>query len=112
MRTEKVPKDDMKLVLIERCSNFVSYELPPGIYELRNIITVIGSFGGLQGKLQTENVDIIKEIKVNIAKITLGFDENSFLNTVLCFIPFCDFKPNFVFFSQESENYNYISFKR
>ena len=92
-------EDDVKLVLDEYNSSFITYELQPGIYTFKDISEAL--FNILQSEypvpsntIVIEFDDITRKTKlvVNSGIIAIRFDEKSFFSTVLGFTPGWDYK--------------------
>ena len=87
-------EDDVKLVLDEYNSSFITYELEPGIYSYRDISEALSNilqieYPGPSNVINIEFDDITRKTKlvVNIGIIAIRFDEKSFFSTVLGFTP-------------------------
>ena len=104
-------EDDIKLVLDEYDSSFVTYELQPGIYTFKDISEALFNI------LQTEYPQSKSEIVVRLNDITrktklvvrsgiiaIRFVEKSFLNTILGFTPGWDYKHYNQYLSQKIVN--------
>ena len=94
---------DIRLILKEYNSHFITYELTPGIYTIRDISDAIKTFSGHQETIQLEYDDIsmrativlkFKNEKNMFALGTLRFDQQSFFHTLLGFSPYWDYKPS------------------
>ena len=92
----------IQLILKEYNSNFITYELTPGIYTIKDISDAIQTFSGHEGTIQYEYDDIsmrativlkFKNEKTMFALGTLSFDKQSFFHTLLGFSPYWDYKP-------------------
>ena len=100
LRTEvDLVEDDIKLVLDEYNSCFISYEFEPGIYTFKDISEALcnilhSEYPGPSNVIDTEYDDITMTIKlvVKIGIIFIRFDEKSFFSTILCFTSVWDFK--------------------
>ena len=101
-------EDDIKLVLDEYNSNFITYELAPGIYSYRDIAEAVFYI------LQTEYPQSGSEILIRLDDITkktklvvrsgiiaIRFDEKSFFSTILGFTPGWDYKHYNQYLSQK-----------
>ena len=93
---------DNQLILKEYNSHFITYELTPGIYTIKDISDAIQTFSGHEGTIQLEYDDIsmrativlkFKSKKTMFALGTLRFDKQSFFHTLLEFSPYWDYKP-------------------
>ena len=89
LRTEvDLVEDDIRLVLDEYNSVFVTYELQPGIYSFKDNSEAV--FNILQPKYPTSNI-VIDEITmksklvVRVGIIAMRFYEKSFFSTILGF---------------------------
>ena len=112
LRTEDdLVEDDNKLVLDEYNSNFITYELEPGIYTFKDISEALFNI------LQTEypgssNVIIIEydnitgktKLVVRDGIIAIRFDEKSFFSTILSFTSGWDYKHYNRYISQKIVN--------
>ena len=104
-------EDDVKLVLDEYISSFITYELQPGIYTFKDISEAL--FNILQSEYpvpSNTNVfefdDITRKTKlvVNSGIIAIRFDEKSFFSTILGFTPGWDYKHYNKYISQKIVN--------
>ena len=84
--------DDIKLVLDEYNSNFITYENTPGIYTFEDISEALFNFlqseyPGPGNVIDIEYDDITKKTKLVVKSdiIAIRFDEKSFFSTVLGF---------------------------
>ena len=92
-------EDDVKLVLGEYNSSFITYELEPGIYTFKDISEALfnifqSEYPGPSNLINIEYDDITGKTKlvVNNGIIAIRFDEKSFFSTILGFIPGWDYK--------------------
>ena len=100
LRTEvDLVEDDIKLVLDEYNSSFITYELDPGIYTIKDISEALlnilqSEYPGLSNVIEIEYDDITMKAKlvVRFRIIAVRFDEKSFFSTVLGFTPSWDYK--------------------
>ena len=92
-------EDDVKLVLDEYNSNFITYELEPGIYSYREISGAL--FYILQSEYPSSDSEILirlddvtkkTKVVVNSGIIAIRFDEKSFFSTILGFTAGWDYK--------------------
>ena len=92
-------EDDIKLVLDEYNSSFITYELEPGIYTFKDISEAL--FNILQSKypissntIVIEFDDITRKTKLVVKEgiVAIRFDEKSFFSTILGFSPGWDYK--------------------
>ena len=112
LRTEvDLVQDDVKLVLDEYNSTFITYELDPGIYTFKDISEVLfkilqSEYPGPSNVIDIEFDDITRKTKmvVNIGIIAIRFDEKSFFNTILGFTPGWDYKHYNKYTSQKVVN--------
>ena len=104
-------EDDVKLVLDEYNSSFITYELQPGIYTFKDISEAL--FNILQSEypvpsntIVIEFDDITRKTKlvVNSGIIAIKFDEKSFFSTILGFTPGWDYKHYNKYISQKIVN--------
>ena len=77
---------------------FITYELSPGIYTIEDISKVVYTMGDHEGTLQIEYDDYTMKTEPILTRFsstfgTLRFGEKSFLNTLLGFTPYWDYKP-------------------
>ena len=101
-------EDDIKLVLDEYNSSFITYELEPGIYTFKDISEALcnilqSEYPGPSNVIDIEYDDITMKTKlvVNIGIIAIRFDEKSFFNTILGFTPGWDYKHYNKYISQK-----------
>ena len=100
LRTEvDVVEDDIKLVLDEYNSSFITYELDKGIYNFKDISEALfnilqSEYPGHSNVIDIEFDDITMKTKlvVRFGIIAIRFDEKSFFSTVLGFTPGWDYK--------------------
>ena len=104
-------EDDIKLFLDEYNSNFITYELEPGIYSYRDIAEAV--FYILQFDYPQSNSeifirldDITRKTKLVVRSgiIAIRFDEKSFFSTILGFTPGWDYKHYNQYLSQKIVN--------
>ena len=102
---------DIKLVLDEYNSNFVTYELAPGIYSYRDIAEAL--YYILQSEYPSSGSEIFirldditgkTKLVVRSGIIAIRFDEKSFFNTILGFTPGWDYKHYNQYLSQKIVN--------
>ena len=91
-------RDAIQLMLKEYNSNFVTNNLVPGIYSIKDISKPVYTMADHEGPLKIDFDEISKKIKLILTRFgstfgTLSFDEKSFLNTLLGFTPYWDYKP-------------------
>ena len=101
-------EDNIKLVLDEYNSSFITYELEPGIYSYREISEAL--FYILQSEYPQSNSEILirlddfnrkTKLVVNSGIIAIRFDENSFFSTILGFTAGWDYKHYNQYLSQK-----------
>ena len=87
-------EDDIKLVLDEYNSSFITYELQPGIYTFKEISEALLNilqieYPGYSKMIDIEYDDITMKTKLVVRSgiIAIRFDEKSFFSTVLGFTP-------------------------
>ena len=92
-------EDDVKLVLDEYKSSFITHEVQPGIYTFKDISEALLNilqieYPGPSNVIDIEYDDITMKTKlvVRYGIIAIRFDEKSFFNTVLGFTPGWDYK--------------------
>ena len=112
LRTEiDLIEDDIKLVLDEYNSSFITYELQPRNYTFKDLSKALFNI------LQTEYPDTGSEIVIEFDDITrknklvvrsgiiaIRFDEQSFFHTILGFTPGWDYKHYNEYISQKIVN--------
>ena len=101
-------EDDIKLVLDEYNSSFITYELEPGIYTFKDIPEALFNiiqfeYPGPSNVIDIEFDDITRKTKlvVNSGIIAIRFDEKSFFNTIIGFTPGRDYKHYNKYISQK-----------
>ena len=104
-------EDDIKLVLDEHNSSFITYELDPGIYTFKDISEALfnilqSEYPGPSNVIDIEFDDITRKTKLDVRSgvIATRFDEKSFFNTILGFSPGWDFKHYNKYTSQKLVN--------
>ena len=104
-------EDDIKLVLDEYNSNFITYELAPGICTYRDIAEAV--FYILQSDYAQSNSEILirldditrkTKLVVRSGIIAIRFDEKSFFSTIFGFTPGWDYKHYNQYLSQKIVN--------
>ena len=104
-------EDDIKLVLDEYNSNFVTYKLDPGVYSYKDI--AIALYYILQSEYPQSGSEILirldditrkTKLVVRSGIIAIRFDENSFFSTILGFTPGWDYKHYNQYLSQKIVN--------
>ena len=112
LRTEvDLIEDDIKLVLDEYNSNFITYEIPTGIYSFKDVSEVLLNFlqskyEGVFDKIVIEFDDFTKRTKleVRLGMVAIRLDEKSFFSTILGFTPGWDYKHYNKYVSQKMVN--------
>ena len=112
LRTEvDLVQDDVKLVLDEYNSSFITYELEPGIYSYRDLSDAL--FYILQSEYPSSDSEILirldditrkTKLVVRSGIIAIRFDENSFFTNILGFNPGWDYKHYNQYLSQKIVN--------
>ena len=104
-------EDDIKLVLDEYNSNFITYELEPGIYTFKDISEALFNiiqfeYPGPSNVIDIEYDDITMKTKLDVKAgiIAIRFEEKSFFSTILCFISGWDYKHYIKYISQKIIN--------
>ena len=101
-------EDDIKLVLDEYNSSFITYELQPGIYTFKDISEAL--FNILQSEYPQSGSEILirlddvtrkTKLVVNSGIIAARFDEKSFFSTILGFTAGWDYKHYNQYLSQK-----------
>ena len=100
LRTEvDLVEDDVKLVLDEYNSSFITYELEPGIYTFKDFSEALfnilqSEYPGPSNVIDIEYDDINMKTKLVVQSgiIAIRFDEKSFFSTILGFTPGWDYK--------------------
>ena len=104
-------EDDIRLVLDEYNSSFITYELEPCIYSYRDLFEAL--FYILQSEYPQSGCEILirldditrkTKLVVRSGIIAIGFDENSFFSTILGFTPGWDYKHYNQYLSQKIVN--------
>ena len=104
-------EDVVKLVLDEYNSNFITYELEPGIYSYREISEDLFNILQLEypssdSKILIRLDDITRKTKLVVGSgiIAIRFDEKSFFHTILGFTAGWDYKHYNQYLSQKIVN--------
>ena len=104
-------EDDVKLVLDEYNSSFITYKLEPGIYTFKDISQSVFNilqpeYPGPNNVILIEYDDINMKTKLDVKSgiIAIRFDEKSFFSTVLGFSPGWDYKHYNKYTSQKIVN--------
>ena len=92
-------EDDIKLVLDEYNSGFITYELQPGIYTFKDVSEALlnilqSKYPGYSNMIDIKYDDITMKTKLVVRSgiIAIRFDEKSFFSTVLGFTRGWDYK--------------------
>ena len=112
LRTEvDLVEDDIKLVLDEYNSSFITYELQPGIYTFKDISEALynilqSEYPGPGNVIDVEYDDITMKTKlvVRYGILAIRFDEKSFFSTTLGFTSGWDYKSYNKYTSQKIVN--------
>ena len=104
-------EDDIKLVLDEYNSIFITYELAPGIYTYRDIAEALYYIlqseypsSGSEILLRLDDITRKTKLVVRSGIIAIRFDEKSFFSTILGFTPGWDYKHYNQYLSQKILN--------
>ena len=104
-------EDDIKLVLDEYNSSFITCELDPGIYTFKDISEAL--FNILQSNcpgdcnvivIEYDDIKMKTKLDVKAGIIAIRFDEKSFFSTILGFTPGWDYKHYNKYISQKIVN--------
>ena len=104
-------EDDIKLVLDEYNSSFITCELDPGIYTFKDISEAF--FNILQSDcpgdcnvivIEYDDIKMKTKLDVKAGIIAIRFDEKSFFSTILGFTPGWDYKHYNKYISQKTVN--------
>ena len=108
-------EDDLRLILDEYNSNFITYEISPGIYTFKDLFEALfrilqSEYEVFNNSVDTEFDDISMktELFVRPGNRVISFDEHSFFSTILGFIPHWDYKHCIEYFSQKIVNLSTI----
>ena len=112
LRTEiDLIEHDIKLVLNEYNSSFITYELDLGIYTFKDISEALfnilqSEYSGPSNVIDIEFDDITGKTKLDVRSgiIAIRFDEKSFFSTILGFTPGWDYKHYNKYTSQKLVN--------
>ena len=104
-------EDDVKLVLDEYNSSFITYELEPGIHSYREISKALFNILQLEypssdNKILIRHDDNTRKTKLVVGSgiIAIRFDEKSFFSTILGFTAGWDYKHYNQYLSQKFVN--------
>ena len=89
--------DDFQIKWKQYSSNFITYEIHPGIYSMKVISDAVFTMGDYPGTLQIECADISMKTKFNLRRFgwtvgTLKFGEKLVFNKLLGFAPYWVYK--------------------
>ena len=112
LRTEiDLIEDDVRLVLDEYNSSFITYELHPGMYTFKDISKSLSNIVQPEYELFNNSVDvefddITRKTKLAVRPgiITIRFAEESFFSTIVGFTPHWDYKNYNEYISQKFVN--------
>ena len=112
LRTEvDLVEDDIKLVLDEYNSSFITYELEPGIYTYKDLSetlfnTLQSEYPGPNNVIDIKYDDITRKTKLVVRSgiIAIRLDEKSFFSNILAFISGWDYKHYNEYFSRKIVN--------
>ena len=85
-------EDDIRLILKQYNLNFLTYEIPPGVYTTRDNINYFNKIS--KGGIQLEYDDITVKTKLLERSEIVRFDDKSFFSIPLGFSPKWDYKTN------------------
>ena len=85
-------KENFQVISKLYFSNFITYEIPPGTYSIKDFSEVVYTMGDHDGTLQIEYDDISMKTKPILKRFggsfgTLRFDEKSFFQTLSNYPP-------------------------
>ena len=112
LRTEvDLIEDDIKLVLDECNSSFITYELQPGIYTFKDISEAFFNIPQTEYPapskvivIECDDITMKTQLVVRSRIIAIRFDEKSFFNTILGFTSGWDYKHYNINISQKIVN--------
>ena len=90
---------DIQLILTQFYSNFVTYEILPGIYSIEDLSEAVDTMGDHEGTPQIEYGDVTMKTNIILNRFsdtfgTLRFDQKYFVIKLLGFTPYWDYKPH------------------
>ena len=114
LRTEvDLLEDDIKMVLDEYNSSFISYELQLGIYTFKDLSKALLSIPQHEYERYLNAIDIEfddftmkNKLVVRSGNIAISFDEKSFFSTILGFQPHWDYQHYNKYVSQKIVNFS------
>ena len=91
-------EDNIRLTLKQYNEKFITYELDPGNYNIKDIHQAVYSLDDHKGNLQIDYDEINKKVRLIFSSFpnsfgTLRFDNKSFFHTLLGFDPYWDSEP-------------------
>ena len=90
----ELDENDIQLILKQYNSKFVTYDIAPSIYTIKDISEAVHTMGDHERSIQFEYDDVSMKTKLIFKHFgTPTFDDKSFLNTLLGFTPYWDYKP-------------------
>ena len=112
LRTEiDLIEDDIRLVLDENQSSFITYELEPGIYTFKDLSEALFNILEPEYELLNNSVDIAfndltmkTKLVVRPGIIAIKFDKKSFFNNIFGFKPYWEYKHNNEYISHKFVN--------
>ena len=88
-------EDDIQLILKQYNEKFITYELSPGIYTIKDFSEAVHTIGDHKGTLKIEYDDISMKTKPILTDLEiLRFDKRSFFHTLFKFETHWDYKPD------------------
>ena len=81
-------EDNIQLILKQYNKKFITYELEPGNYNIKDLQEAVYH----KGTIQTEYDELNKKVNLILTNL-MRFDEKSFFHTILGFDPYWDYKP-------------------
>ena len=108
-------EEDIQLILKEYNSHFITYELSPGVYTIKDISDSVQTFNGHNDIIEIEYDDIsmktkiileYKDLRENFGLGTLRLDKKSFFHILLGQDPYFDYKAPGVYTSDKILNLN------
>ena len=117
LRTEIIlVENDIRLVLDENSSSFITCELESGIYTFKNLSEALFIILQLEyevfnnsNDIQLDNFTMKTKLVVRPGNIAIMFDEKSFFSAILGFTPHWDYKHYNEYISQKITNLSTIN---
>ena len=109
---------DIRLILDECSSNFITYEIPPGNHTFKDLSKAL--FNNLQPEyeifnnpvdIEIDDINMKTELVVKLCILAIRFDAKSFFSTIPGFSPYWDFKHYNEHISQKIVNISSINKK-